>query len=218
MINGLIKALLVSTLLLVSCRVNGQSITFNKSKSIEQQQRLLVDSIITDHFNIRLTKSFTQTDKLKLKEVISFLDAVILSDEFKKKVINTDFRDSRRYYMRNYKGEKIQIQKKVSSNQIFEQIVNGDDALGKVRADCILDIYLELKSLDIRGGAKKGMISTNLENFRQESLTQIAGNLMHEYMHVLGYVHKVSRRKVRDRLDKKDVPDGVGQIIYNWKE
>jgi hypothetical protein len=146
--------------------------------------------------------NFTEAEKLKVMKSIELIQKVILTTEFKNKVINFQYLKKKEFF--DNKG--------YSNEEIYE-LVKESFKKFKTKKKRPIDIELELYEDDTnlvgytRPDSSK--IWINKKFFKKFNLSQIANNILHEWLHKLGFEHeqKFSPRR------KYSVPYAVGDIL-----
>jgi len=187
--------------------INGQE-TVNKN-SIKSQEAVYTDSTTVGRFKIRFTNQFDDNAKLKVKKGLYWLDSIVGTDHFRDKVEKLKYKNTKIKNKVNLKcvAEK-RTNKRYSSEDIYDLLINGDDGLGQPN-DKIIDLYLDLDpdlSGNVLGSTSCGRIKSGKLYFSKNSAEVYAAHLIHEYMHVLGFNHFLNNPFLRSLFFKKNDP------------
>lgn len=147
--------------------------------------------------------NFASQDQAKVESAVGLMKKVIQSPEFKEAVIN-----------HTYKGEKTYNDNKgLTNEQIYQIIIDGAEVMGVTKKNNRLDVELELyRDTSTTIGytyPDTTRIWMNLKYFQKYTAIKVAGNLMHEWMHKLGFEHELKYNKDRDY----SVPYAIGYLL-----
>lgn len=140
-------------------------------------------------FRINLKSSnFFANDLLKLNKAIKYVEEFINSVEFEVLVLNYKFTDSDGFVREYFHYTDL------SRAEVLAKIFSGSEVLNP-EADGEADIQIELDTSWTRNVIGYTYPTTPWQwiyakFFRNWSAEEIAGNLMHEYMHKLGFDHE----------------------------
>jgi hypothetical protein len=154
-------------------------------------------------FDAAITYSnFRKEDELKVEKAIAIIKKVVRSSEFKKRVINFEF-----------KGKKAFVDSDGLSNaEIYQKLLNGAETL-RPSIDHKMDLDLELyysRRSTVGYTYPSGLrIWMNRKFFNHYSPAEVAGNLFHEWTHKLGFTHAARHSVSRDA----SVPYALGYLI-----
>lgn len=157
---------------------------------------------ITFDTNIKMYK-FTSSGKDKILKAAELIKEVVASPEFKKKVLN-----------HKYNGKKTFVDNGGLSNaQIYQKILDGSEKLTPGK-DNTMDLELELYTDNGSNTVGYTYPSTirvwmNSKYFNKNTPALVTTNMMHEWLHKLGFKHAVSATASR----KYSVPYAVGYIM-----
>lgn len=148
---------------------------------------------------IKLSKNREQ----KVSQAAEIIKEVVASDLFKEAVLNHEYLGKKQYADNNG----------LSNSEIYLKILDGAERLNPVAnnaMDLELELYTDMKSNTVgftRSNHKRIWVNTKFFNiFPARS---VASNLMHEWLHKLGFSHAVKASKRR----KNSVPYAVGKMI-----
>lgn len=158
-------------------------------------------SLVSFNHNVEFFK-FDPEDVIKVNTALSELVAVIKSEEFKYEILH-----------HTYKGEETFVDNKGMSNaQIYQAILDGAEVLlPEVDKEMDLELQLYYKNNGVIGYTypSKLRIYMNTKFFNRFDTEEVAGNLVHEWLHKLGFKHS-SRRTASRRYS---VPYAVGYLV-----
>ena len=136
-------------------------------------------------------KNFTDQEKVKFKDAVRLLHKVINSEDFKKRFLNLKLVET---------TGKTNI-------QIFKELFSGKDKFNTV-SDHDVDVYATMYYSFKRtvGYTYPDTWKTWINRKYFSNPADIAGNIIHEYMHNLGYGHSSPRQKM-------SVPYAAGDLV-----
>jgi hypothetical protein len=157
----------------------------------------------TFDFNVRTDKSISWNKEQKVLDALDLIRQVIASPEFRKKVLNHGYQGRKRF----------QYNMGMTNQQIYYKILEGAEKLTPYKnnqMDLKLEFYSDYES-NVVGYTlpQTTKVWINNKYFFKNSTAKVAGNLMHEWLHKLGFHH--DREKSTHR--KYSVPYGVGTIV-----
>jgi hypothetical protein len=147
--------------------------------------------------------NFSSEQEKKVQKAILILKSIINSNVFKERVLNY-----------TYQGEKKFFDNQGMSNEeIYFKIIEGSEKIGNPLKNNTMDVELELyhqKTNTIGYTYPNTMrIWMNTKYFDKYTPIKVADNLMHEWMHKLGFTHATTWSKERDH----SVPYAIGYLI-----
>jgi hypothetical protein len=139
----------------------------------------------------------------KVRKAVSIIKRVVASHEFKERVLNY-----------TYKGNKQFIDNAGLTNaEVYQKLLEGAEKMGNTAKNNTLDVELELynQKTSTIGYTYPNTVRIwmNTKYFNKYTPTKVADNLMHEWMHKLGFTHSVAWSKDRDHT----VPYAIGYLI-----
>lgn len=153
--------------------------------------------------------------KAKFERALEIMEEVINSEEFKIKVIGYE-RNGNRSYQKNYLWNDSQ--RRLSNEDIYEIIMNGDEKMrpgtpGEMNFNSWVRVCNRLQMATIWCRQVIGsttpdtdhMIKLNWTFYRNFETHQMVSNMVHEWIHLLGFLHG------NDRITE-EVPYVVGGI------
>lgn len=160
----------------------------------------------SDHLSVVIQQSsnFDSKALASLEKARGLLEIVVNSDDFKQKVLHF-----------TYQGQETYVQNNGYSNsQIYDLIMAGAEQYpSKTTANHTMDLYLELYTAN--GSSTIGYTSPSTKTiymntyfYNSASAGDIAGNMMHEWLHKLGFDHDSAVTARRP----SSVPYAIGYI------
>lgn len=152
--------------------------------------------------NIRLV-NFRPLEERKLRSALALIKRVIGSEEFKQRVLNYSHRGRKEFVDNN--GH--------SNEQVYQLILEGAEATGDTSRNNTMDVELELyhQPTTTIGYTYPNTVRIwmNAKYFNRYSPVEVADNLMHEWMHKIGFSHAVAWDEERDH----SVPYAIGYLV-----
>jgi hypothetical protein len=147
--------------------------------------------------------NFNTSQERKIKAAIKMIKKIISSHEFKERIMNYE-----------YKGKKGFIDNKgLSNEEIYQLILEGAEERSGMRKDNTMDVEVELyyQATKTIGYTypNTDRIWINKKYFAQYTPIKVADNLMHEWMHKLGFSHSSKWSEEREH----SVPYAIGYLI-----
>ena len=147
--------------------------------------------------------NFSENQEAKVEKAIALIKKVIGSEEFKERVLNYKFQGKKRFF--DSEG--------LSNAQIYQKILDGAEIMGNTQKNNTMDVELELYHAATKtiGYTYPNVtkIWMNKKYFNKYSPVQVAGNLMHEWMHKIGFGHATKWSEDRDH----SVPYAIGYLM-----
>jgi hypothetical protein len=117
-----------------------------------------------------------------------------------------------------YNGKKAFVDNKSMTNEmVLQSILNGSETLTPGNDHMVnvqLTFYRASNSTVGYTSPSTRLININLKFFDQYTLSQVAGNLAHEWTHKLGWNHASSYSSARDH----SVPYAIGYMVRDLGE
>lgn len=147
--------------------------------------------------------NFKEHQEDKVREAVSLIQRVILSEEFKERILN-----------HTYEGKKTFVDSQgLSNEEIYRKILEGAEKIGSNVPDGKMDVELELYHAPTTTIGytfpDTNRIWMNTKYFNRYTPVNVADNLMHEWMHKLGFTHEMKYSKRRNY----SVPYAVGYLV-----
>ena len=150
-----------------------------------------------------LYRGFCDDDIKKVKGAVNMMKKIISSDEFRDLIINYTFLDKKQFHENSG----------LSNEEIYQLILLGAETIGNRIANNTMDVELELYEDDSKTIGYTYPHTTriwmNRKYFHKYTKAQVAGNLMHEWLHKLGFTHAVKWDKHREH----SVPYAIGYLM-----
>lgn len=140
--------------------------------------------------------SATSAQSIKYKKAVEIALKVINSKEFKDRVVLI-----KSFTSSSQSGKQV-LAKLLSGAESLQPLVDGEMDLG------VKFYYANNSTVGYTNGSIK-YINVNTKFFNQYTPSSVAANLVHEYMHKLGYGHAQTYSKARD----SSVPYALGSIV-----
>jgi len=146
--------------------------------------------------------NFDVNDEIKVKKAISIIKSVIASQEFKDRVINF-----------TYGGKKTYVDNgNLSNEEIYQKLIDGSEDLRPGidhQMDLDLELYYSSRSTVGYTYPNGLRIWMNTKFFDRYTPAEVAGNVLHEWTHKLGFGHASSYSVSRD----SSVPYALGYLM-----
>lgn len=147
--------------------------------------------------------NFDQTQEQKVRKAVQIIKRVITSKEFKDRVLNYQFNGSRQFH--DNQG--------LSNEQVYQRIFEGAEIMGNTSRNNMMNVELELyhQMTNTIGYTYPNTVRIwmNKKYFAKYTPVKVADNLMHEWMHKLGFTHATIWSQERDH----SVPYAIGYLI-----
>ena len=157
---------------------------------------------VTFNTNIK-TFNFTTSGKKKISTAAELIKEVVASEEFKNKVLNHRYNGKKQFA--NNQG--------LTNKQIYNKILNGAEVLKKTidnEMDLELELYTDNKSNTVGYTfPSTNRIWMNSKYFNQNTAALVTTNMMHEWLHKLGFDHDADVTARRPY----SVPYAIGYIV-----
>lgn len=156
-----------------------------------------------DTFSTNITvQNGTSAQNAKIDSAETKIRNIIQSDEFKSRVINFTYNDSKKFVDNGG----------LTNTQIYNKIILGAEVLNKVidhEMDLNIKTYYENSSTVGYTTTTSTYINMNTKFLNTYTVAETAKTMTHEWLHKLGFKHAVTYSTSRDY----SVPYGVGRII-----
>lgn len=157
---------------------------------------------VTFNTNIK-TFNFTTSGKKKISTAAELIKEVVASEEFKNKVLNHRYNGKKQFA--NNLG--------LTNKQIYNKILDGAEVLKKTidnEMDLELQLYTDNKSNTVGYTfPTTNRIWMNSKYFNQNTAALVTTNMMHEWLHKLGFGHDAEATTRRPY----SVPYAIGYIV-----
>lgn len=157
--------------------------------------------------NVKLT-GFNQEQKEKVYQAIDLIKKVIVSHEFREKVLNKEFMGKKGFFDNGG----------LSNEEIYHKILQGAEEKGITEANNRMDLDLQLYQDDSKtiGYTYPHIVRiyVNKKYFDNFEPHQVADNLFHEWLHKLGFKHSVKK----DENRVHSVPYSIGYLVRDLSQ
>lgn len=147
--------------------------------------------------------NFTGAQEAKVLKAVQIIKRVIASQEFKDRVLNYQYQGKKQFF--DHGG--------LSNQEVYEKILAGAEQMGNTSQNNVMDVELELYSqaTSTIGYTYPNTVRIwmNRKYFNKYTPVNVADNLMHEWMHKLGFTHATTWSESRDH----SVPYAIGYLI-----
>jgi hypothetical protein len=152
--------------------------------------------------------NFNADQEQKVRKAVEIIKKVIASREFKDRVLNY-----------KYKGNKGFVDNHgLSNEEIYNRIFEAAEQIGNTTKNNMMDVELELyhQKTNTIGYTYPNTVRIwiNKKYFSKYTPVKVADNLMHEWMHKIGFTHATTWSKDRDH----SVPYAIGYLIEELAE
>ncbi len=212
----LLALMLVLTLMTVSC---------GKSGGGSSSQESTADTVTTDNgtstpvttpeanstvpaaalsfkTNVGYLSGFAAADEAKYNQAVAIVKKVVATEAFRTRVLNF-----------TYSGSKAFVQNNgLTNEQIYQDILEAAETLTPAKNNTLdvgVKLYYEASTIVGYTSGSITFINVNTKFFNTYSANEVAGNLFHEWLHKLGYVHDSAATARRPY----SVPYAIGYII-----
>ncbi len=156
---------------------------------------------------IESATNFNSSDLKKLERIVEIVDAVVNSTTFRDRVLNFTYKNQKRFYQNGG----------LNNEQIYTALMSGMEKFPSPSvADQTMQVNIRLFApsffqRNVIGYTRPNtkIISINRNFFRKSKEYDIAGNLVHEYLHKIGFSHDTYYSRARD----SSVPYAIGYIV-----
>lgn len=147
--------------------------------------------------------NFNREQEDKVKKAVEIIKKVVAMKEFRDRVLSY-----------SYKGENRFVDNEGMTNaEVYQKLLDGAEKMGNTAKNNTLDVELELyyQSTNTIGYTYPNTVRIwmNTKYFNKYTPIKVADNLMHEWMHKIGFTHSVTWSKDRDHT----VPYAIGYLI-----
>lgn len=147
--------------------------------------------------------NFNREQEEKVKKAVEIIKKVIGMKEFRDRVLNYSYKGVNQFF--DNKG--------MTNAEVYQTLLDGAEKVGNTSKNNTLDVELELyyQTTNTIGYTYPNThrIWMNTKYFNKYTPIKVADNLMHEWMHKLGFTHAVTWSKDRDHT----VPYAIGYLI-----
>jgi hypothetical protein len=196
----MIKMIMMLALLISCGKQHHQLQTVSSAQTdTELQAEEMTQKDLGAQFKTRIKMvNFSPKNKKKVHKAAGLIQRVVMSQDFKEAILDARFTDTMG----------------LSNLEIYEKIMRGSEKLSP-KEDYEMDVVLETFYADavtvgytMTGSQKVFMNRKFLHRFTPAEVTS---NIMHEWLHKLGFSHEVEDSPAR----RDSVPYSVGYIVRN---
>lgn len=175
-----------------------------KPQEQSEKSKRTLDRGIASQWKANINFYQFRSDEIKkVNKAVSIIKTIINSPEFRDLVLNHTFQQEKKFNENNG----------YSNEEIYQIILLGAEIIGNQEINNTMDVELELYEDNSKTIGytfpHTPRIWMNRKYFSQYSHAQVAGNLMHEWMHKLGFTHAFKWNKDREH----SVPYAIGYFI-----
>lgn len=149
-----------------------------------------------------ITYGMTSSQEAKIQKAEDKIMKVIASEAFRTKVLNHSYGGVKKF--NNNNG--------LSNSQIYMKILEGMESYKKTKnnqMDLNIKVYYESSSTVGYTTPSSSYINMNTKFLNSYTSTQVTRNMVHEWLHKLGFTHAVYYSVSRDY----SVPYAIGRIV-----
>jgi hypothetical protein len=154
-------------------------------------------------FEVRLNmKSFSKEQEEKILKAADLIKKVISSEEFRDAVLNHEFQGKRTF----------SDSENLTNEEIYQKIIAGSEELnpGNNNAmDLNLVLYTDKSNVVGYTYPRSKQVWMNSKYLNKNTPAKVTANMMHEWLHKLGFKHAVERTPER----AFSVPYAIGYMI-----
>lgn len=147
--------------------------------------------------------NFSQEEEAKIQKAVELIKNVIRLKEFKDRVLNYTFEGKKQFF--DHGG--------LSNEEIYQKILEGAEQMGNKHKNNVMDVELELytQATSTIGYTYPNTVRIwmNKKYFNKYTPVNVADNLMHEWMHKIGFTHATTWSESRDH----SVPYAIGYLV-----
>jgi hypothetical protein len=180
---------------------DSSSFDYTLANVTERDFDVLPTAALTFETNIEMI-NFSSAEQEKMDHAIEIIKLVVATEEFKNRVLNHTFN-----------GSKTFVDNGGYSNaQIYQMILDGAEKLSPYKNNTIdAEVELYYASTNVIGYTypSSKRIWVNTKYFNSYTAAGVAHNLMHEWLHKLGFTHSSSWTASRS----SSVPYAIGYMV-----
>jgi hypothetical protein len=147
--------------------------------------------------------NFSPVQEEKVKNAVAIIKKILGSQEFKDRVLNYTYNGSKKFF--DNQG--------MTNEEVYQKILDGAEKMGNSNKNNAMDVELELyhQTTSTIGYTYPNTVRIwmNTKYFNRYTPIKVADNLMHEWMHKLGFTHATIWSKDRDH----SVPYAIGYLL-----
>lgn len=194
-------------LALLSCGKSGSS--KSKTSSTQKKQEAVKEEIDTVpalalSFQVHPKMvNFSEAQKEKIMTASDLIERVVASEEFRKAILNYTYNGKKRFHQN----------RGMSNEKIYQHILEASEKMLKKGKNNVMDIELQLYSEETTtiGYTYPNVVRIymNTKYFEKFTPVQVSDNMVHEWLHKIGFDHDVKYSPSRDH----SVPYAIGYIV-----
>ncbi len=147
--------------------------------------------------------NFNSEQEEKIKKAVEIIKKVIATKEFRERVLTYSYLGKNQFF----------ANQGLTNEEVYQKLLDGAEIVGNSAKNNTLDVKIELyhQSTNTIGYTYPNTerIWMNTKYYNKYTPIKVADNLMHEWMHKLGFTHTVSWSKDRDHT----IPYAIGYLI-----
>jgi hypothetical protein len=166
--------------------------------------RTLPDGAYDFETNVKFVNA-TSTQESKLRKALEIIKLVVATDEFRSKILNHTYGGKKTFYDNGG----------YTNAEVYQKILDGAESLQPTKdneMDLEVEMYTATTSTVGYTYPDSKRIWVNTKFFNQYTAAGVAHNLMHEWLHKLGFKHASSYSTSRDYSVPYAIGDLVGEI------
>lgn len=147
--------------------------------------------------------NFNSEQEEKIKKAVEIIKKVIATNEFRERVLTYSYLGKNQFF----------ASQGLTNEEVYQKLLDGAEIVGNSAKNNTLDVKIELyhQSTNTIGYTYPNTerIWMNTKYYNKYTPIKVADNLMHEWMHKLGFTHTVAWSKDRDHT----IPYAIGYLI-----
>lgn len=164
-------------------------------------------------------RDFSEKRKAKLDKAIALADKVVNSELFKQRILNFRYTYSsgRWWWKKWYTVPAFRWNDGLSNQQVYNLVMSGKEHGSQADSEIDVDITLVMaRHNGVLGYTYPDTLRTWIYSwfFDSADLSEIVGNIVHEWCHKVGFDHEYNRTSLRQYT----VPYGIGYIAEEIAE
>lgn len=147
--------------------------------------------------------NFSTEQEAKVAKAVEIIKKVVALREFRDRVYNYTYKGKRQFFDNGG----------FTNEQVYQKILEGAEQMGNKAKNNVMDVELELytQATNTIGYTYPNTVRIwmNKKYFNKYTPINVADNLMHEWMHKLGFVHATTWSESRDH----SIPYAIGYLV-----
>lgn len=202
--NSLLSLLVLISVVACGKGGGGGSSSNGDSVSLEEVSTSSVVPSAALNFDINLRMdNFNATQEDKVLTAADLIKKVVASEEFKNRILN-----------HTYNGKKGFAYTDMTNAEVYKAILEGSEKLSPGSNNTMdLDLEVYTAQNNVVGYTKPSVIRIwmNSKFLNQNNAAEVTTNMMHEWLHKVGFKHPAEKTAIR----KYSVPYAVGYLVRN---